>query len=71
LGVFSAGIGGIFGLEMERGGFQRFAEIRRAFLRLIGASRLLPPVFLIFTTEGKRLRNTRVIMVGDNYQEKA
>jgi hypothetical protein len=40
---FSAGIRGIFGVEVERGRFQRFAEVRQAFLRLIGAHRFLPP----------------------------
>jgi hypothetical protein len=34
LRAFSAGIRGIFGLEAERGRFQRFAEVRQAFLRL-------------------------------------
>jgi hypothetical protein len=42
-GAFSAGIRGIFGLEVERGRFQRFAEVRQAFLRLIRAHRFLPP----------------------------
>jgi hypothetical protein len=41
LGAFSAGIRGIFGLEVERGRFQRFAEVRQAFLRLIRAHRFL------------------------------
>ncbi len=29
-------------MEVERGGFQRFAEVRQAFLRLIRAHRFLP-----------------------------
>jgi len=32
-----------FGVEVERGRFQRFAEVRQAFLRLIRAHRFLPP----------------------------
>jgi len=72
LGAFSAGIWGVLGVEVKRGCWQRFAEVRQAFLRLIRAHRgSSRPVFLIFTTGGKRLRNIRVIIVGDNYQEKA
>jgi hypothetical protein len=33
----------IFEVEVERGRFQRFAEVRQALLRLIRAHRLLPP----------------------------
>ena len=42
-GSFSAGIRGIFGLEVERGCFQRFGKARQVFLRLIRAHRFLPP----------------------------
>jgi len=41
-GHFS-GDSGDFGVEVERGRFQRFAEVRQAFLRLIWAHRFLPP----------------------------
>jgi hypothetical protein len=72
LGAFSGGIRGIFRVEVARGCFQRFGEARQAFLRLIGAHRFLPrPVFLIFTTEGKRPRGSRGHDRGDNYQEKS
>ena len=72
LGAFSAGIRGILGVEVERGCLQRFDEDRQAFLRLIGAHRFLPrPVFLIFTTDGKRPRGSRGHDRGDNYQEKS
>jgi hypothetical protein len=36
-GAVSAGIRGIFGVEVERGCLQRFDEDRQAFLRLTGA----------------------------------
>jgi hypothetical protein len=42
-GSFSAGIRGVFGVEVERGRIQRFAEVRQAFLRLIRTHRFLPP----------------------------
>jgi hypothetical protein len=70
-GAFSEGIRGIFGVEVERGRFQRSDEARQALLRLIRGTGSFRPVFLIFTAGGKRLRNMRVIIVGDNYQEKA
>ncbi|MCX5908055.1 MAG: hypothetical protein NTY64_12960 [Deltaproteobacteria bacterium] len=41
-GLFCGGSGGV-GVEVERGRFQRFAEVRQAFLRLIRAHRFLPP----------------------------
>jgi len=56
---------------VERGRFQRFAEVRQAFLRLIRAHQLLRRAFLIFTTVGGRLRNIRVIIVGENYPDNA
>ena len=34
---------GNLGVEVERGRFQRFTEVRQAFLRLIRAHRFLPP----------------------------
>ena len=67
LEAFSAGIRGIFGVEVERGRFQRFAEVRQAFLKLIRPHRFLPPVFLIFTTEGKHLRGSRGRRRCDHY----
>jgi hypothetical protein len=33
----------IIGLEVERGRFQRFAEVRQAFLTLLRAHQFLPP----------------------------
>ena len=42
-GAVSAGIRGIFGVEVARARFQRFGEARQAFLRLIRAHRFLPP----------------------------
>jgi len=41
--AFSAGIWGIFGVEVERGRFQPWGEARQAFWRLTGAHRFLPP----------------------------
>jgi hypothetical protein len=49
------GSGG-FRVEVERGRFPRFAEVRQVFLRLIRAHRLLPPGILIFTTGCKHPR---------------
>jgi hypothetical protein len=43
LGCLFSGVSGVFGVEVERGRFQRFAEVRQAFLRLIRAHRFLPP----------------------------
>jgi hypothetical protein len=42
LGLFSRDSGG-FGVEVERRGFQGFADIRQVFLRLIPKHRFLPP----------------------------
>jgi hypothetical protein len=53
---FFSGDSGNFGVEVERGRLQRFAEVRQDFLRLIRAHRLLRPAFLIFTIGGKRGR---------------
>ena len=57
-GAVSAGIRGILGVEVGRGCLQRFDEDRQAFLRLIGAHPLPRPVFLIFTTVGRRPRDS-------------
>ena len=43
IGAFSAGIRGIFGVDVARACFQRLGEAHQAFLRLIGAHRFLPP----------------------------
>jgi hypothetical protein len=51
-GVFSAGIRGIYGLEVERGRLQRSGEAYQAFLSLFGDTNSSHPEFLIFKTEG-------------------
>jgi hypothetical protein len=41
-GPFQRGLGGV-GAEVERGNFQRFAQVQQPFLRLMQAHRLLSP----------------------------
>ncbi len=59
LPAFLVGIRRIFGLEVERGRFQRSGKARQPVLRLIRANRFLPasihPSF--FMTEGKQPRS--------------
>ena len=74
--LFGTGPGGIYrisGVDVQGGGegdFQRVAEVRQAFLISCRLTVSFRPVFLIFTTGGLGLRNIRVKIVGDNYQEK-
>lgn len=62
-GAFSAGLRGVFGVEVERGLVQRFAEVRQASLRLSRAHWFLPPPILHFFL----VINEKGEIVGDTY----